>query len=327
MSRPIGRTPLRLIPVVIVGLSLLPVPARGLGAQPDLVVAEARLMPPQGVFWGTRDFGKVTFRWRHRTENIGTASARPSDTAIWFGWGAAGPLGVEDGSRVPRLQPNGAFLDRRSFAVDFREVRYGSIPTKVCADSGHRVAESQEGNNCEQLRTYYLVPYRLEGKVMGIVTTHPTPTRTTTVSWDGRLSFDVSNGAPDANKGVFDYRYYGGTLTFTVSQTDSATGCSASGTGTYTPSSTDGFRLRFGKDPGYTVLGGVVPPDYHFPVTITCPSAPPVPIVWFAAGPWIRIGPTEKPFADPGLERLRGTYTNPDPAFPVQYSWNLLASG
>jgi hypothetical protein len=314
--------------VVLLGLTLLPVPARGLGAQPDLVVAEARLSAVGlGAFWSTRFVGAVTFRWRHRTENAGTAPARPSTTAVWFSRGSGGQSGIEDPSRVPKLEPNGVFLDRGSFEVNFREVRYGSIPTKVCADSLHQVAESLEGNNCEKLRTYYLVPYVLEGKIQGIVTTHPSPTRTTTVSWEGTLSFDISDGAPDGNKGIFDYRYYRGTLTFTLSQTDSATGCSASGTGQYTPTSTDGFKLRFGKDPRYTVLGGVVPPDYHFPVTITCPSAPPVPIEWYAAGPWIRIGPTEKSFPDPGLQRIRGTYTNPDPNFPVQYSWNLGADG
>ena len=47
--------------------------------------------------------------------------------------------------------------------------KYGTHPTRVCADVFNMVTERHEANNCKKLHPFYVVPKALKGGVSGAV--------------------------------------------------------------------------------------------------------------------------------------------------------------
>ena len=321
---PIGRRVLASVVAILAAAGLLVAPeAHAVRSRPDLIVTEGRFSFRGGHRWTTRD-ASVVVVWRHKTANVGAGPSRRSRTAIEY------PLATwEEWDSIPvsALQPGGTLEERRSFDWTFGGADYGTKEARICADLTNVVRELRESNNCKAAGRFYVVPYALNGDVGGVVTFHPQPDITVTLRWTGTVGFDIGLGAPSGDDGIFEYRYYTGTLTFTYDYV--AGGCTGTGTGTYTPRPEDAVTLTFGQQPRYTALIPI-DPDFHFTVTVTCPGVPPAPAPFYpglvAAGSWMNTGPNPRRFPDPGLERIRGTYTL-TPPFPVQYNWNLEASG
>jgi hypothetical protein len=329
-----GQRAYRVAAAVLVATVLLVAPdddaqARG---RPDLIVTSVGISPRGGTFWATRSMS-VGFTWRHRTENYGPAPAGRSETQARFddGLDSEGDSNVVALQSVPRLASGGVKQGRGSFEQSFAGWAYGTHPMRVCADGTDAVPnERSEENNCRDIRDFYVVPYALNGRVAQVVTWH-TSAATTTLSWEGDVGFDIALGAPDGNEGIFEYRYFTGSLAVSYRWSESTTGCSASGNGTYTPSRGDGLVLTFGREPRYRSFANLISQDFHFPFTMSCPGQPPQTAEFYPTYlgplPWFHTGPDDRRFADPGLERVRGTYTSPNPSFPAQYSWNLVAQG
>lgn len=304
--------------------------ATGAGKRPDLVVTKSALQLRGGGSWTTQ-LATRTFTWRHRTKNVGGARAKKSRTGVAF-FVRPGTSTEPSGAslRVPPLAPGEAHADRGRFSVDFSDWDYGTYRTKVCADVRDRVTERDDGNNCQPTGKFYVAPLQLSGRVEGKATWAPLPGFVQAISWGGTVGFDLSNGAPSGDKGVFDYHYYTGKIAFGYAWEDANSGCKATGSAVYTPSESATVRLVFGTDPGYRVLSASFAPSFRVPLTVTCPMTPPTtsPVAPFGGGsaPWLATGSTS-PFPDPGLSAISGTFQLVATTAPVTYTWNLVASG
>jgi hypothetical protein len=324
-SRAIGRRVIGMVVAILSAAGLLVSPnAIAARARPDLIVDVGRLSIGEKR-WTARGLPKAVV-WRHKTKNVGAAPSRRSLTELRFE--TPGGYYMLDSDRVPYLESDGNFVDeRRRYQDDFTNIDYGSYPATICADAKEDVNERREGNNCKDLGLYYVVPWELTGVVSGVVTIHPQPDITNSLEWRGDVDFDLRQGAPDGNVGLFEYRYLSGDMVFTY--TTVAGECTGTGTGRYTPTEADGVKLNFGQPNGSYSAFTPIDPNFNFPVTITCPDVPPATAPFYphllTSGSWMITGFTPRRFPDPGLKRVRGTYTLAPP-FPVQFSWNLKAS-
>ncbi len=200
---------------------------------------------------------------------------------------------------------------------------YGTYPTRICADVFNSVTERDETNNCKKLHPFYVVPKAFEGGISGAaqLLAHAG----VTLRWRGTVKFDISHGAPHGNEGLFDYRFVDGTLTYTVEGRSGPGGCTWSGAGQYTPSGHHDINVAFGRVPHYSAKLDI-DPNFHFPVTIACPSESRVmdfyPLLWGGSS-WLRTGTLVRHLKDPGLTHLRGRYM---PFDHIGWRWNLEAT-
>jgi hypothetical protein len=278
---------------------------------------------------------RVRFTWHHRTKNVGTAPARRrSWTAVQFlvGKDPFTPAGAR--LRVPPLDPGQAAAGRGAFTLNFNDGTwdYGTYPRRMCADATNVVNEPRTGNNCKTLHNLYVIPFDLKGSVGGTGELSPNVHPGVTLSWGGTVQFEAQE-VSRSNDGIFDYTFAEGPLTYTVSGTDTLSGCAWSGTGTYTPDrpfGIDYMRLMF--DRGHWYAAGIsVDPAFHFTATLNCPNH--VTFTWDVApynygfSYWLDTGSARR-FPYLGMTHLTGGWnevTNGDQT--IRYSWNLQASG
>ena len=84
-------------------------------------------------------------------------------------------------------------------------------------------------------------------------------------------------------------------------------GCTWSGTGRYSPSGRHDISLAFGRVPHYSAKLEL-DPNFHFPLTITCPGLPPqvgdfYPSLWGGSS-WLHTGTLVRRLKDPGLTEV-----------------------
>jgi hypothetical protein len=297
--------------------------------RPDLIVTAGRLNLSTGNHFLFR--GQTgDFVWRHHTENQGTAAAPKSRTAVKFIVGP-GVLRTIDWLAVPRLAPGKAHTGLGQFAAEF--VTMGTFPTRLCADSGSVVTESNEANNCGPLAPVYVIPRMLEGSVGGSAPLNKFVFPGVTISWQGTATFRTVTPRQFDENGVFDYPNRGVTLQYSVTGTNSLDGCSWNGSATYhaaiPPSPADRLRLQFGRTASWYV-GQATNPGFHFSATVTCgTNSFPVDVSPQNNGidRWIDTGIPPRDFPDPGLTTLTLHYVNRSrPHGAITYEWNLTAT-
>ena len=318
---------------VLVLATLLP-PSIALAAapaRPDLIVKNVVLTPGGGRWWGLRNEVR-SFTWRATTKNVGAAPARRSTTA--GRWQDAN--GVESPAlneiSVPRLEPGGAHVGQASFDEDLSTWSYGSHVFRTCADFHREVRESNEGNDCKQSgSTFYVVPHSFTGKVTGTVTWKPTSALTQTLEWSTTVRYDLDPSKSKGNAGLFVYAIAGGSsVTFTFTATETITGCNSQGSRAFDIGQ---GRIVLGFDEReYSQSGNRLQTRVVVPLTVTCPNTPPttIPEGYQFAGeafPWFAMQRNRvRHFDDPGPDRLKGNFRDPNPAFPAFYTWDLQAS-
>jgi hypothetical protein len=308
-------------------------------SRPDLTVTGGRILFfDKAVHWGIRHRNQV-IAWSDRTKNIGSAAAARSRTGLQFivrPGKVIRPIAL--GRPVPRLTPAQSHAGRDGFMVDMTDWKFGTYPTRVCADSVGAVAEANEANNCRRLHEIYVVPYDLKGRVTGHAT-FPSVFPGVTLRWTSDVDFSLKGlgddrlrAQPVGDDGVFDYywRRTGAFVRYTVAGTNTFDGCSWDGRGAFYPTSThDSIRVSFGRPRGFLSAQLRVRPEYHFTVRITCPNGVSrtedfYPSRWGGGYEWFATGTTAPRFPDPGLTRVLGEYTV-EGSFPATHHWDLVA--
>lgn len=283
--------------------------------KPDLIVTHGSISPRSG---DNVIVGRVSerFDWAHRTKNDGTAAATTrSDTAVVFGSSLTPPGAALP---VPRLTPGQRSLKAGSFTVDFSfsTWSFGTHPTRICADALDVVTEKSETNNCLTLEPIHLVPKSLKGRISG---QHIAAGVDLTLNWTAEVSYDFARANLSSGV-VLDYVFDTVDVVYKL-QANLAGGCTESGTGTYNPP-VQGIRLKFNEHlykAENTVAG-----DFHFPVTLRCPDAPPITFDYYpAAHAWFTTDGYRR-FPEP-LIRLFKSYVFQAPGGTILYTWNLKA--
>ena len=133
---------------------------------PDLTVTSGKIQNVTGnrVIIGHRP---ATFEWPQLTENKGSATAPRSktDVSIDLGGGISFILGQ---TAIPKLLPRKFFASVKNIRLDLPlGEEFGTYPVSICADSNHRINESDESNNCKKPKPIHVVPTRFTGRVNG----------------------------------------------------------------------------------------------------------------------------------------------------------------
>jgi hypothetical protein len=318
--------------LVMLGASLVLTTLAGTAAahatssrKPDLIVTNVGLHAGNGRTWVTRgNEGAFKLTWHHRTRNDGNGAAGKSKTGLRLVAGHRVVRLARVG--VPRLAPDTVHKGGSTFSEIFDQTwDYGTYTTRACADVTHLVAEKNEGNNCFDGHPFYVIPSEFTGTIGGAAPLDTNVFPGVTVSWEGTVTADVSEFAR-GNHGTFGYVFFRGPVTYTVQGTDDA-GCTWSGTGDYNPlHQTAPLDLQFGPGAHYSARD-FVDPKFAFNVTTTCPGhitgndgfSPSL----FGLPKWLDTSPGTRPFDDPGLTALSGSYTDQRADGPTTYAWNL----
>ena len=307
-------------------------------SRPDLTVTAGRVSLVDADYWAVRH-KRVPVIWTDRTKSAGPGPAARSSSGLQFIVGPGRVIQPVAARRpVPGLAPGRSHAGEGRLRLDMPDWKFGTYPTRVCADSGGAVAETTEANNCRRLHEIHVVPYELRGRVTGLAQfagVFPG----VTLRWESEVAFSLKGlgvdrlrSQPFGDNGVFDYYWLttGDFVRYTVTGTNTFDGCSWNGRGAYHPSYIhDNIRVSFGRPRGFLSAQLRVRPEFHFTVKITCPQGVSrtedfYPYEWGGGSEWFVTGPEVQRFPDPGLTRLRGGYALQGP-FPATYHWDLVA--
>ncbi len=292
------------------GLTASPTTSAALLRMPDLTVTSGNFRAVNGnrAIVGHK---RVKFEWTQLTENKGNAAAPKSKTDVSIDEGDISFILGE--FSIPRLAPGQFFASVKNVWFDFPGFKFGTYPVSICADSLHRVAESDENNNCKKPKPIHLVPKSFSGTVTGASLF----VGTVFINWRAQVTYNHTATIPLGDGVNVDYTFTDVKVRYTVS--GSNTGCTWSGTRTDQPP-VQGIRLFFGNTGSSYTASNFQSAGFTIPTTIQCPNAEPIvialspPIGWFLTG--------QQPFANPGLTALDGELQTP----PHTFSWNLTAS-
>jgi hypothetical protein len=328
MARQFGRRVGSVLVTSVVFTTIVGIPgANGARAahKPDLVVTAGHVNKRD--FWYFSRGDPATFKWGHRTKNVGRAQSRRSPTGFRFLARRGKPFPGDD-LEVPALSPGHAEAGVGRFREHFDDTwEFGTYAMKICADVHDRVDESDERNNCKKLHRLYVVPGHLMGTVTG---TGPLDNRVfpgVTVSWKADVHFGQFFQPARADDGLFDYLLVEGSVKYKIQGTDSG-GCTWNGSGTYNPSTWPALvHLAFGQLPHYSARD-IVKTDYAVTTTITCPGHQPgnsqISPSLFGFPRWFDTGPHVRALKDPGLVRLSGRYVDDQRVGGhATFTWNL----
>lgn len=311
-------------------------------ARPDLVVTNARLaVRPNGdVFMLGGQSRRLT--WTHTTTNVragevGGPSRRTSQTGIIRR--VPGITVIFGRLPVPPLAAGGSTAGQGSFPFNIHPgSKYGTMRLMICADIEEAfedaVTERNENNNCRNTNPLFVVPFGLSGTAGGTAARRRAPG--VTLSWTGLVTFDLRHGAPQGNRGVFEYRLVEALVLYVVSGTNVWTGCTFSGSDLFSPPQVGGdanltmaFARRATSKSVYSSTSTFGTEGWQFDATMTCPGESPVVVPInpgeFGADKWLNLGSIERTFQNPGLQRLTGRRTRLTRAVDVTHTWDLDA--
>ena len=279
---------------------------------PDLTVTSGNFQNVTGnrVIIGHRP---ATFEWAQLTENKGSATAPRSKTDVSIDLG--GISFILGQTAIPKLLPRKFFASVKNIRLDLPlGEEFGTYPVSICADSNHRINESDESNNCRKPKPIHVVPTRFTGRVNGSTNW----AGSVFITWSAEVTYNQTAIEPLGGGVNIDYTFTGVNVKYEVAGTNA--GCRWSGTGTDRPP-VQGIRLFFDKTGSSYIAANFNSPGFTVLTTIKCPGAEPFnfplfpPLAWFFTG--------HQTFANPGLLELEGESR----AFPHKFSWILLPSG
>jgi hypothetical protein len=291
---------------------------RGERRKPDLVVKSGdfyRLIDVQEVTWVRRGV-EYELTWEAKIKNIGTKAAAASNASIFVkrdgGWWHL------HGGRLPRIPAGQARNIKLSFEKTFGPSAwaFGKYPLRICADTFHEIAESNEGNNCRKLTATPL--YTIPGTFDGTVSGDSSPPE----AWGGSIHLDLTEYGVGPTEGQFFYTVDQQSELLYVDQ-GSYFDCTVSGKGHISPLHNENLGdtlemdFRTGKYDLYDRLPFAS--TFPYPVNVTCPDIEPGvfpgPLV---TDEWVRSDVTT--FTNPGFTALAGQWIVID----ISYSWNLV---
>jgi hypothetical protein len=299
----------------------LPMGVSAASAEPDLVVSSGNV--ELAIQEGNIAFREPTdFIWSHTTKNIGSAAARKkTNTEIEINEKRPTPGGL---LLVKPLARGASDDGDGAFSVNFRTWKFGSYPTRICADAFDAVPESNESNNCQFIRPVHVVPRRLKGRITAEL--DPKPPNTIKHTWSADVVLEGKRFV-DANVALIEYAFKDLVVNYKV-QGRTSGGCRQFGQTVDlpgTPNKPQTITLRFGLSVGgYSARNLPFSEGFTVPITITCPDSPPITIQVPPQYPWFSTRGS-KEFPNPGLERLKGTYTVDTAGGKLTETWNLEA--
>ena len=278
---------------------------------PDLVVSSGNF---QSVTGNRVIVGHVpaTFEWTQLTENRGSATAAKSKTNVSIDLGVFSIIPGQ--SSIPKLLPGKFFSSAKNVSLDIAGEEFGTYPVSICADSGHRVNESDESNNCKKAKPIHVVPRSFTGRVKG----ETKIVGSVFITWIANVTYNQTAIVPLGDGVNVDYTFTNANVDFEVSGTN--TGCRWSGKGTDHPP-VQGIRLFFDKTGSSYFAANFNTAGFSIKTTIRCPNIEPLIIPTFPSAGWFFTG--SKTFANPGLLEFEDDLRAP----PHKYSWVLLPSG
>ena len=305
-----------LLPVVFATFAMLPTPAEA--AKPDLVISGQNTVDPDYFFRAEGTNAGFT----DRTKNKGKAKAGASKTSLILLHPPQVRERVVASRDVPKLRPGKSDFGQGGDPMA-DSLPPGAYDAIVCADSGKKVKESNEDNNCAPLGPAYVIVRSWFGTLNG---SSPALEPGVTETWEtSDASFEFAENLGD---GRFKYEFRG-SLHYTVSGTDSR-GCSWSGSDTTALTGGadvggQGLILDYRKEEyfGNSSIAG-----FPFTWQRSCPDEPPeeLPGPANVAGGFIVVNSQEidtKPMPF-GSTTLQGSATNEHNS--AQFGW-LLGAG